>query len=104
MVVGLSFNKEVREKDDVCEGKGSVCRFQMTDKFAEDNVEKESGFMTNSECIIQELREWWCNQDSSRTEANHTRFVLAVQKGLKNETDSAKAIGVIEIGVKCARA
>ena len=88
----LSFVKEMMEKDDVYEAKGNTCRFQMTGKF----VEKESGFVSNSECVIQELRDWFCSQGSCRT-----RFVLSVLKGLKNEIDSARAIGSMEIGVTC---
>ena len=63
----------------------------MTDQFAE----KESRCVSNSECITQELREWCCSQDSCRT-----RFMLSVLS-LKNEIDSAKAIGSVEIGVTC---
>ena len=44
---------------------------------------------------------WCCNQDSCRTREHHTRFVLAVLKGLKNEIDSSKAIGSMEVGVTC---
>ena len=68
----------MRDKDDVYEAKGNDCRFQMTGKVAEDNFEKESRFMSNSE-----------------------RFVLSVLNGLKMEIDSAKAIGSMEIGVTC---
>ena len=84
--------KEMRERDDVSEAKGSVCRCQMTGQVAE----KESRFVSNSECITQELREWCCSQDSCRT-----RFMLSVLKCLKNEIDSAKAVGLLEIGVTC---
>ena len=35
------------------EAKCNACRFQMTGKFAD----KESGFIFNSECIIEQLRE-----------------------------------------------
>ena len=90
----LSFVEELRDKDDVQETTGNACRFQMTDKIAEDNAVKESGFISNSECIIERLRER--SQDSSRT-----RFVLSVLKGLKNEIHSAKVLGLMEIGITC---
>ena len=61
------------DEDDVYEAKGNVCRFQVTDNGAENIVEK-SRFMSNSECIIEELREG-CSQDSCRTRARRTRFV-----------------------------
>ena len=70
----LSFVNELRDKDAVHETTGNVCRFQMADKIVEDNAVKESGFISNSECIIEQLREW-CSQDSCRT-----RFVLSVLK------------------------
>ena len=62
---------------------------------AEDNAVKESRFISNAECIIEQSCEW-CSLDSCRT-----RFVLSVLTGLKNEIDSAKAIGSIEIGITC---
>ena len=46
----------MRDADDVHEAKGNVCRFRMTGNFAEDNIERESEFMSNSECVIEELR------------------------------------------------
>ena len=95
----LSFVKEMRDKDDVHEAKGNACRFQMTDRFSENDVEK-SWFMSNSECIIEELREW-CNQDSYKTRAHRIRFVLALLRGLKNERDSAMVIGSREVCVTC---
>ena len=86
------------EKDNVHEAKGNACRFQMTGMFAE----KESGLISNSECVIQELRERCCSQDSCTT-----KFALSALKCLKNEIDSAKAIRSIEIwrhlrGNQCA--
>ena len=69
-----------------------MCRCPMSGQFAE----KESRFVSNSECITQELREWCCSQDSCRT-----RFMLSVLKCLKNEIDSAKSMGLMEIGVTC---
>ena len=59
----LSFVEEMRDKDDIYEAKDNVCRIQMTDEFEE----KESCFVSNSKCTIQELREWCYSQDSCRT-------------------------------------
>ena len=83
----LSIDKGMREKDDVYEAKGNVRRIQTSRKFAQ----KDSGFISNSECVIEELR-GWCSQGSCKTRAHSKRFVLSVLKGLKNETDSAKVI------------
>ena len=78
----------MRERDDVSEAKGSVCRCQITGQFAE----KESSFVSNLECITHELRAWCCcSQDSCRT-----RFMLSVLKGVKNEIDSAKSDRTID--------
>ena len=51
----------MRDKDDVYEAKGCVCLFHMIGKVAEDNVENKSGFMSNSECVVEEwirVRQW----------------------------------------------
>ena len=48
---GLSFVNEMAEKDGVHKMKGDLCRFQL----ATNGVEKRSCFMSNSECIIEEL-------------------------------------------------
>ena len=48
---GLSFVKELAEKDGVHKTKGDLCRFQLTTN----SFEKGSSFMSNSECIIEEL-------------------------------------------------
>ena len=58
----------------------------------EDNVEKVSVFMSNSEYIIKESNVWCCNRDSYRTRAHHTRFVLSCVD-VREEKDSVKAIG-----------
>ena len=84
--------KKLRDHDHVYEAKASMCRFQLTDKFIEDHVE-QSGFISNAECIIEQLCEW-CGQDSCRT-----RSVLSVLKGLENERNSEKAIGFMKIGI-----
>ena len=48
---GLSFVNEMAEKDGVHKTKGDLCRFQL----ATNSIEKGSWFMSNSECIIEEL-------------------------------------------------
>ena len=90
----------MKDKGGVYEAKGSVCRFQMIDKFADDNIET-SGFMSNSECASLRSCANGGIQDSCRTRAQRTGFVLAVPRGFKNEIDSAKAIGSMEVGVTC---
>ena len=93
--MGSQLCLRTKGQDDVHETKGNVCRFQMTDKITEDNALKESGFISNSECIIDQLREW-CSQESLTT-----MFVLFALKCLKNEIDSANAIRSMEIGITC---
>ena len=51
---GISTFSKMKDKDDVYEAKGSVCRFQMIYKIAEDNVEK-FGFKWNPKCILKEF-------------------------------------------------
>ena len=81
----------------VCtETKGDLCRFQL----ATNSIEKESWFMSNSECIIEELSKRCYNKGGQAK--NHLKnFVVAVLKGLKREIDSVKASGSMEVGVTC---
>ena len=80
----------MRERDDVSEAKGSVCRCQMTGQFAE----KESSFVSNSECtrVARVVLQPGFVQDT----------VHAIRaEGSQEEIDSAKAIGSMEISVTC---
>ena len=93
---GLSFVNEMAEKDGVHKTKGDLCRFQL----ATNSVEKGSWFMSNSECIIEELSKR-CYNKSGQAKNHMKNFVVAVLKGLKREIDSVKAIGSMEVGVTC---
>ena len=93
---GFSFVNEMAEKDGVHKTEGDLCRFQL----ATNSSEKGSWFMSNSECIIEELSKRCCN--NCRQVKNHMKnFVVAVLKGLKREVDSVKAIGSMEVGDTC---
>ena len=48
---GVSFVNEMAEKDGVHKTKVELCRFQL----APNSIEKGSWFISNSECIIEEL-------------------------------------------------
>ena len=81
---GFSFVNEMAEKDVVHKTKGDLCRFQL----ATNSVEKGSWFMSNSECIIEELSKRCYNKSGQAK--NHTKnFVVAVLKGS------------MEVGVTC---
>ena len=74
---GLSFVKEMAEKDGVYKTNCDLCRFQLTTN----SVEKGSWFMSNSGCIIEELGQRWYSRDAP-SENFTKKFVLAVLKGL----------------------
>ena len=77
---GLSFVKDMAEMDGVHKTNGNLGRFQL----ATNSIEKGSWFMWNSEC------------------KNHMKnCVIAVQRSMKREIDSAKAIGSMEVGITC---
>ena len=79
---GLSFGKEMG----VHTTKGDVCLFQL----ATNSIEKGSWFMSNSQCIIEELSMRCYNRDG-QAKCHMKNFVIAVLKGLKGEIDSVKA-------------
>ena len=92
---GLSFVNEIAEKDGVHKT-SDLCRFQL----ATNRIEKGSWFMSNSECIIEEMGKRCYNKCGQAK--NHVKnFVVAVLKGLKREIDPVKAIGSMEVGVTC---
>ena len=93
---GLSFVNEMGDKDGVHKTKDDLCRVQ----FATNSIEKGSWFMSNSECIIEELGKR-CYNKSGQAKNHMKNFVVAVLKGLKREIDSVKAIGSMEVGVTC---
>ena len=70
--------------------KGDLCRFQL----ATNSIEKGSWFMSNSECIIEELQSWPCQE-------SHEELCGCRVEGLKREIDSVKAIRSMEVGVTC---
>ena len=84
------------EKDGVYKTKGDLCRFQL----ATNSAEKGSWFMSNSECIIEDLSKR-CYNKSGQAKYHMKNFVVAVLKGLKRERDSVTAIGSTEVGVIC---
>ena len=84
------------EKDGVHKTKGDLCRFQL----ATNSVEKGSWFMSNSECVIEELSKR-CYNKGGQAKNYMKNFVAAVLKGLKREFDSVKAIGSMEVSVTC---
>ena len=90
----LSVVKHMAEMDDAHKTKGDLCRFQL----ATNSIEKGTWFVSNSECIIEELSMRCYNRDGQAK--NHMKnFLIAVLKGLKGEIDSVKAIGSMEDGV-----
>ena len=91
---GLSFVNEMAERDDVHKTKGDLCRFQL----ATNSIEKGSWFMSNAECIIEELNMRCCNRGGQAT-GHMKNFVVAVLKG--REIDSVEAVGSMEVGVIC---
>ena len=67
---GLSFVKgDVR--DGVHKTKGDLCRFQLTTS----SIEKGSWFMSNSECVIEELSMRCCNRDG-QAKSHMKNFVI----------------------------
>ena len=92
---GLSFVNELAELC-VHKTKGDLCRFQL----ATNSIEKGSWFMSNSECIIEELR-MRCYSGGGQAQNHMKNFVVAVLKGLEREIDSAKEIRSMEVGVTC---
>ena len=93
---GFSFVNEMVEKDGVHKTKGDLCQFQL----ATNSIEKGSWFMSNSECIIEELSKS-CYNKGGQAKNHMKNFVVAVLKGLMRENDSVKAIGSMEVGVTC---
>ena len=77
---GLSFVNEISEKDGVHKTKADLCRFQL----ATNSVEKGSWFMSNSECIIEELGKR-CYNKGGQAKNQMKNFVVAVLKGLMRE-------------------
>ena len=61
---GLSFVKEMAEKDAVYKTNGDLCRFQFTTNSAE----KGSWFMSSSGCIIEDLSLRRHNRDGQADE------------------------------------
>ena len=77
---GLSFVNETAEKDGVHKTKVALCRFQL----ATNSIEKGSWFMSNFECIIEELSKR-CYNKGGQAKNHMKNFVVAVLKGLKEE-------------------
>ena len=93
---GLSFVNEMAEKDGVHKTRGDLCRFQSATK----SIDEGSWFMSNSECIIEELGKR-CYNKGGQAKNHMKNSVVAVLKGLKREIDSVKANGSMEVGVTC---
>ena len=86
---GLSFVNEM------CTRRKATCV-----DFSWQRTVKRSRFMSNSECIIEELSNR-CYNRSGQAKNHKKNFVVAVLKGLKREIDSLTAIGSMEAGVTC---
>ena len=89
---GLSFVNEMAEKDGVHKTKGDLWRFQL----ATNSVEKGSWFMSNSECIIEELSKR-CHNKSGQAKNLMKNFVVAVLKGVNREIGSVEEPNVLEL-------
>ena len=82
----------------VCTRRKVICAVSI--QMATNSIKEGSWFMSNSECIIEELTMRCYNRDG-QAKSHMKKFVLAVLKGLKTEVDTVKAIGSMEVGVTC---
>ena len=89
---GLSFVKEMAERDDAHKTKSELCRSQSTLCF----LQKGSCFKSRSEYVIEEWSMCCCNNDG-QTWIHVNKFMI-VSRGLKRGMASVKVIGSTEVG------
>ena len=92
----FSFFNEMAEKDGVHKTECDLFRFQL----ATNRIEKESWFMSNSECIMEGLS-MRCYIRDGQAKNHMKKFVYTLFK--EREIDSVKAIGSTEVGVTCEK-
>ena len=95
----VSFVKEMAEMDGVHQTKGELCRLSVGNKQLS---RRDLWFMSNSECVIEELSMRGYNRDG-QVKNHMNNCVVGCVEGPeeRQRLNSVKAIGPMEVGVTC---